>query len=120
MNPKPKPAKGGKKREMEARKHTLSVFRRVNAARAIERDNGQCVICYYNHGVEQRYDDVHHVYGRGREAGDDREHYTSLMCVCRGCHPMPIQTPGANASLYWVEHTLILANNDPINRAFQK
>jgi len=74
------------------------------------------------------YDEVHHVYGRAKRKASGpldlgeywREHYTSLICVCRYCHPQPINgKPGSSAKLAWVEEYLRKANATPINRGFQ-
>jgi hypothetical protein len=75
----PKPEK--RKVEKEARRERLRAYRRRQYELAIERDGGMCVKC------GRVAVDVHHIYGRGRDAGDWRERYDSLECVCRGCHP---------------------------------
>lgn len=100
-------------------KEELREYRQRQAALTIWRDNDQCVICYFKHLRNNRRAEIHHVYSRGRKAGDPREHYSNLMCVCRQCHPMPIQQQGASASLGWVENILEQANNTPINIRFK-
>ena len=82
------------------------------------RDGGFCAICYFRDGVETPFEEVHHVYSRGKKEGDWREHYTSLLCVCKKCHPLPIITPGGSARLGWVEEVLRKANAKPINKDF--
>ena len=57
----------------------LDEYRQEQYLLAIERDGGLCRYC------RKSAVDVHHKYGRGREAGDPREHYSNLECVCREC-----------------------------------
>jgi len=104
--------------EKSSRLHALKKFREQQYQYAKIRDNGACTICFYNNGVLRNASEVHHVYSRGRARGDWREHFTSLLCVCQQCHPMPIQIPGANSSLSWVEEVLLKANSNPINKSF--
>jgi hypothetical protein len=96
----------------------LVAYRKSQAALAIERDNNQCVFCWFLLGRVTRRDDVHHAYGRGDDAGDWREEYHSLMCTCRKHHPPAIQQKGASGNLDWVEDVLRMANEDPINPRF--
>lgn len=58
-----------------------------------ERSNSRCEICLWGVG-----NDMHHVYGRGKNEQDWREQETALLCVCRTCHPLPIQVPGFPAT----------------------
>lgn len=116
----PKPTKGGHKREKDARRRALKKYTQTQAPLAISRDGDQCAICWFRDGVHKRREEVHHVYGRGRASGDFREHYTSMLCVCKECHPPPIQIPGASARLGWVEGILQQANETPINEIFKK
>jgi hypothetical protein len=74
------------------------------------------VICFFKDGVRKQYDDVHHVKGRGKWAGDEREHYTNLMCVCRAHHPPPMKDPRGKQE--WVSEYSRLANEKPINPVF--
>lgn len=126
----PKPKKADRLVETKKRKAALRAYRHANVTRAIERDGSLCIFCYFLDDeripvsappfkVTPR-EEVHHVYGRGREAGDRREHYTSLACTCKSCHPLPIQTPGGNEHLEWVETALRMANDTPINKRFIK
>lgn len=119
FNPKPKPEKGGKKREDDKRKRALQKYRGSQVPIAISRDNDQCAICHFKHGRYRKRQEVHHVYSRGRKSGDFREHYTSMLCVCKECHPPPIQIPGGSATLGWVEDILKRANETPINGKFE-
>ena len=114
-----KPTKKQREEEKRFRKERLVAYRKVNAAKVIERDNSLCAICFFKHDRERMYADVHHVYSRAREAGNWREHYTNLMLVCRACHPLPVQTAGASVNLAWVEVVLEQANNNPINVQFE-
>lgn len=114
----PKPTKLERQEASQARRHKLSEYRRAQAAIAIDRDNNQCVFCWFLQGKITRRDDVHHVYGRGRDAGDWRENYQSLVCTCRRHHPQPIQTKGGPHDLDWVEVILRQANETPINPKF--
>ncbi len=74
--PKPESRKKGNDRRIRK----LKKYRREQYLLAIERDGGLCEC-----GREGA--DVHHIYGRGREAGDWREHHDQLRCTCRECHP---------------------------------
>ena len=96
----PKPTKLARDAERARRRQDLYDYRRVQYRLANRRDGGHCVICG-NRGM-----DIHHVYGRGREAGDWREHYSKLMVVCRSCHPLPIVGDKAGKNLEWVEELL--------------
>lgn len=115
----PKPTKKQRLLDKADRQHSLGAYRRINSARAIERDNAQCGICFFKFNRNRRGTEVHHVYSRGRRAGDWREHYRSLLYVCKECHPMAIQVPGASSKLEWVEEILEQANETPINKKFK-
>ncbi len=69
-----------RKAENARRLRALRKYRREQYLLAVERDSGLCE-------CGRPGADVHHVYGRGREAGDWREHHEQLRCVCRECHP---------------------------------
>ena len=97
----PKPLASARKLANHERKEQLRLWRATQYRKAIERDKGMCRICNKRVAV-----DVHHVYGRGRSTGDWREHHTSLMSVCRGCHPQPIKHKPAGPKLRWVEDIL--------------
>lgn len=116
--PRLKPEKGGRKREKEKQRQDLLKFRHQQVSLAIFRDNSQCAVCFFLHGKRRAREEVHHVYGRGRKTGDWREQHTSLLCVCKAHHPLPIQTPGGNYHLAWVEEVLKQANASPINPEF--
>ena len=70
----------------DRRRTELQEYRRLQYLLAIERDSGLC-------GCGRLAVDVHHEYGRGRRAGDWREHHDNLRCVCRACHPFGYKKP---------------------------
>jgi hypothetical protein len=115
----PKPNKADRLAEKGAQQQALREYRRTNVTIAILRDDNLCVFCWFLSGKRTRRDDVHHVFSRGKTAGDWREHYTSLVCTCKAHHPMPIQVPGASQNLTWVEDVLRQANERPINSNFR-
>lgn len=105
---------------MRAQKNTkelLVKYRSIQATLCIERDNALCAIHFFKHNKIVSYHHVHHVRGRGRVAGDSREHYTSLLCVCNICHPPPAQDDEGKQS--WVVDILAQANETPINSKFK-
>jgi len=120
MPPVPKPTKKDRLATTKKVKDDLKEYRRAQAAVAAYRDNQQCVICKFSMGRDTPMADVHHVYGRGKRAGDWREQAKNLMCVCRRCHPQPIKgDPGSSTDLAWVEDYLWMANGKPINPDFE-
>ena len=98
-------------------KAELRAYRQQQAALAIWRDRGLCVICYFKHKRLIAFDDVHHVFGRGRKIDSWREKFRNLMCVCRECHPQPASDPKATKHQDIVE-LLEKANREPINIEF--
>ena len=96
----PKPRKSDRHKTVADRREGLHVYRRRQYELAVDRDRGRCVFC----GKEAV--DVHHAFGRGKHAGDKREHFTSLMCVCRACHPGKIVGDRAGKNLEYVEQKL--------------
>jgi len=118
MPPLPKPSKKDRIEKKQEQVDALHDYRRVQSALAISRDNDQCVICWFMHHRKRKRAEIHHVYSRSREAGDWREQYTSLMCVCKECHPQPIKILGGSANLSWIEDVLRQANETPINPHF--
>lgn len=113
-----KPSKSDRLKIKKEQKTDLGSFRRIQSALAIQRDGNLCAICWFQHNRETPRADIHHVYGHGKKAGDWREHHTSLLCVCKSCHPSPIRDPGGNAALLWVEAVLAQANTTPINKKY--
>jgi hypothetical protein len=114
----PKSSKENRIEQKKSEKKDLQRYRSVQAALAIRRDAGLCAIHYFRHGEKRKYQDVHHVFGRGKGAGDWREHYSNLLCTCRICHPPPIYIPSTNGRTNWVEDVLHQANTMPINKRF--
>lgn len=104
---------------MVKNKQLLKEYRATQALLAIHRDNALCAIHYFRDKMRVPGNQVHHVYGRSRRAGDWRENYESLLCVCIACHPLPIQIKGASPNLDWVEEILEQANDTPINPEFR-
>ena len=99
MYPKPKPQKGAKKKANEKRKRELTAYRKIQYELAVERDEGGCRFC-----EKVRASEVNHVWGRGRKAGDWREHFSNLVCTCQSCHPLPIKIlPPRDDQMYIVE-----------------
>ena len=97
----PKPLASARKLANHELKVQLKLWRATQYQKAIDRDKGMCRIC--DKIVVQ---DVHHVYGRGKDMFDWREDYTNLMCVCRQCHPQAIKHKPAGPKLAWVEEIL--------------
>jgi len=118
MPPSPKPKKSDRIAEQKTKHSELIQYRRVQAALAISRDNSLCVVCYFTDGLRVNREEVHHVFGRGIVAGDYREHYTNLMCVCRKHHPHPIKGDVPKLEMEWIEHIRKQANKTPINPHF--
>jgi hypothetical protein len=94
--------------EVAARKKALAEYRRTQAALSIDRDKNYCVFCYFVLGKERLREDIHHVYGRGKERCDWRESYRSLVGTCRQHHPLPIMNPSEKTA--WIEVVLKLSN----------
>jgi len=114
-----KPSKNERTARDRQKKQALARYRQEQVALAIHRDNSQCVFCWFLLGVTTKRDEIHHVYGRGTEAGDWRERYENLLCTCKRHHPQPIKAPGLNPNLDWVEAVRKAANAQPIHAKFQ-
>jgi len=97
-----------KKKANEKRKRKLAVYRKEQYALAYERDQGGCRIC-----EKARAEDRHHVFGRGRRAGDWQEHHTNLVFVCRSCHPLPIKILPPRDDQMWIVDLLDKINTEP-------
>lgn len=115
----PKPSRAGRLKKKKDQAAELGQYRKQQALLAINRDNDQCVFCYFLRGKNTPRAEVHHVYSRGKKAGDWREQYTSLLCTCRECHPLPIIYVGGSVELAYVEIVLQQANESPINKDFK-
>ena len=114
-----KPSKQDRIAKDKQEKQALARYRQEQVVQAIHRDNSQCVFCWFLLGVTTKRDEIHHVYGRGTEAGDWRERYENLLCTCKRHHPPPIKSPGLNPNLDWVEAVRKAANEFPINPKFR-
>jgi len=66
------------------------VNRAVTRSSAVFRDNGLCMMCKWIYGLTTPYQEVHHVFSRGKSIKSIKEYPSSLMSVCRSCHPNPI------------------------------
>lgn len=97
----------------------LDLYRSVQRMLVIDRDDGSCVICWFKHGRMRKANEVHHVYGRGKKAGDWREQYTRLMCVCKECHMQAPPAQDRHSKQAWVIELLDKANKEPINPNFE-
>jgi hypothetical protein len=118
-NPCPKPTSKERKEQRSAKQKSLKSYRSDQVSLAILRDGGFCAICWFRDGVKRPYAEVHHVYGRAVVSGDWwREDCENLLCVCKSCHPLPIQTPGGSKALGWVEIILEKASKTPLNPDF--
>ena len=116
-SPSPKPLKNARRRVRKTKHRLLVEYRSIQATLCIERDSALCAIHYFIQNERVPYHHIHHVRGRGKEVGDSREHYTSLLCVCTSCHPPPAQNDAGKQS--WVVEVLAQANAKPINRKFE-
>lgn len=117
-----KKTRSERKKEEAEKRNALRDYRRIQYRRAIERDDGKCVFCWFIHQRIREAVDVHHVFGRANKNGKDlwKEEYTSLLCTCRECHPLPIKIEGGSSQLSYVEDVLVQATNFPINKNFRK
>jgi len=102
---RPKPTKKDRVASKSKRENALIRYRKEQFALAEERDKKLCVFC------GKPADDVHHVYGHGKYAGDWQESYKVMMCVCRKHHPPKIFHKPANRKLAYVEKKLKQINS---------
>jgi hypothetical protein len=111
----------GSGKEKKKQREALKEYRRVHAALAIHRDNGYCVACFVEKkGYLRKYEHVHHVFGRGTKAGDEKERYTSLMCLCAFHHRHISIVRFQGKRRHKRQLTLLgIANNQPINPDFE-
>src|SRR5512139_3298364 len=109
INPKPKLTRKERLHDKIKRKHDINKYRKWQYHIAADRDNGFCTFCYFLEHKRVPAVDVHHVYGRTRSGKADwREHYQSMLCTCRKCHPPAIHGgPGTNFPLRYVERILV-------------
>ena len=107
----------GSTKERRERRDDLQEYRRAQAAKAIHRDKGLCVHCYWFPGSVRKFDHVHHVRGRGTY---EKEHYTSLICLCIPCHEAFSAMRSEGKSRHAYQLSLVkIANSYPINSDFQ-
>ena len=95
-------------------KEELRKYREQQALLAIHRDHALCAIHFFLFGERKPYEEVHHVFGRSRMAGDWKEHHSSLMCVCRACHPAGAARAPYGSHEKYID-VLRRANKTPIN-----
>lgn len=107
----------GKTEERHEQRDDLRAYRREQAVKAIHRDGGLCVHCYWFPGRVKEFAHVHHVRGRGTY---EKEHYTSLLCLCVQCHDVfsAMRSEGKPRHQYQLS-LLKVANNYPINSEFE-
>jgi len=111
---KKKPEKEERLHKARQRRENLKTFRALQHTMAQLRDSGLCVICFFKYNRPVPASEVHHAFGRGVSAEDWREDVTSLMCVCKSCHPHGAARH-AHGKQEWVIDILRQANADPIN-----
>ena len=94
----PKPRAADRKLANHALKAQLKLWRATQYRKAIDRDGGLCRIC-----DKMVVQEIHHIWGRGSDMFDWREDYTSLISVCRKCHPRPIHHRPPKKDMEWIE-----------------
>lgn len=97
----------------------LSDYRKAMRAKAVFRDDGKCMICKWTMGVTTPYAEVHHVFGRGTYVLSPKEDFTSLMSVCRSCHPQPLLVPMISHELTYILTVWRNMNCSPANMLFR-
>jgi len=111
---KPKPTKEERKDYAIKRSMDLAAHRKLVREVVLERDKHRCVICFHKlHGLWTPSTEIHHVYGRGKEADDWREQAENLMTVCRVHHPPPIKDDKPKPSMQWIEDLRRKINDIP-------
>ena len=107
----------GSTKERHEQRDDLREYRRTQAVKAIHRDGGLCVHCYWFPGHIKEFDHVHHARGRGTY---EKEHYTSLLCLCVRCHEaFSAMRSESKASNQYQLALLKIVNAHPINSEFQ-
>ena len=104
MTAAPKPRAYERELTNAARKRDLWAWRRIEYEKVYIRSGGICEIQKKCKG--RAVDDIHHVYGRGKDMYDWREDHKSMLATCRQCHPPPIKHKPAGPKLAWVEEIL--------------
>jgi hypothetical protein len=117
-----KPSKARRRKQEKKIKETAKEYRQEQRTLAIFRDDGFCTACYFLDGRRQKAQDVHHVYGRAITKNvptDKKEHFSSLLCLCREHHnQIGIIRRAGSGKYSWVEDVLEKANTTPINKEF--
>ncbi len=93
----------------------LNEYRKEARRIALLRDSQMCMMCKWVHNQRTKAVEVHHVFGRGAMVGSVKEETTSLMCVCRDCHPQPIMLYSEHAWKEDVIHAWVRMNLYPEN-----
>jgi hypothetical protein len=107
----------GSTKERHGQRDDLRAYRREQAVKAIHRDKGLCVHCYWFPGRVKEFDHVHHTRGRGTY---EKEHYTSLLCLCVQCHEVLLAMRSEGKPRHKYQLSLLkIANDHPINSEFQ-
>ena len=78
------------------------------------------MICLWTCALSTPYSDVHHVFGRASSITSVKEQPSSLMCVCRACHPPPILAPPTRS---WAKDILVVWRNmncQPYNKLYKQ
>ena len=97
----PKPRAAERKLANYECKHQLRLWRRTQKRIVVLRACGICEIC-----GKRVVNDIHHVYGRGRDMHDWREQANVMLATCRQCHPPAIKHRPAGPKLAYVEEIL--------------
>ncbi len=107
----------GSTEERHEQRDDLREYRRTQAVKAIHRDGGLCVHCYWFPGHIKEFDHVHHARGRGTY---EKEHYTSLLCLCISCHTVLLAMRSEGKPRHEYQLSLLkVANEHPINSEFE-
>lgn len=107
----------GSTKERHEQRDDLRAYRREQAVKAIHRDEGLCVYCYWFIGRIREFDHVHHARGRGTY---EKEHYTSLLCLCVQCHEVFLAMRSEGKPRHQDQLSLLkVVNKHPVNPEFQ-
>ena len=109
MISRPKPLAAMRKLANWDRKSQLQIWRHRQYAIVWRRCIGLCEIRRDCKG--RMANDIHHVYGRGRDMHDWREQANVMLATCRQCHPQAIKHKPAGPKLAWVEDILDKVND---------
>ena len=107
----------GSTEERHEQRDDLREYRREQAVKAIHRDGGLCVRCYWFPGRIKEFEHIHHARGRGTY---EKEHYTSLLCLCVQCHEALSAMRSEGKPRHGYQLSLLkIVNNHPINPEFE-